>query len=192
MEIFFVDGMSTDQTCEKVESYTQSSLQVKLLNNPRRYVPFALNTGIRESKGEVIIRMDAHSEYPLNYISRLVWYLYDLDAGNVGGVWNTRPANDSNKAVAIAAALSTAFGIGTPEYRLGSREIKQVDTVPYGCFRRELFDAIGMFDEDLLRNQDDEFNARIIRSGRSVYLIPDLVITYFARGEVAGPWSTSN
>jgi GT2 family glycosyltransferase len=129
--------------------------------------------------------MDAHSEYPLNYISTLVRNLFDLEADNVGGTWITKPANDSAKANSIAIALSSAFGVGDSLFRLGVKEIRKVDTVPYGCFRKSLFDRIGLFDEELLRNQDDEFNARIIENGGSIYLIPDVAITYYARPDIS-------
>ncbi len=185
MEVFIVDGMSRDRTQEIIRDYQIRYPFIQLLLNEKRFVPFALNQGIRKSQGEVIIRMDAHSEYPSNYISTLVNYLFELKADNVGGIWLTRPGNDSVKANSIAIAQSSAFGVGNSHFRLGIHEIRKVDTVPYGCFKKSLFDRIGMFDEELLRNQDDEFNARIIENGGSIYLIPDVAITYYARSDVS-------
>lgn len=181
MEAFLVDGMSTDRTRELISEASAREPFIRLLVNEKRFVPFALNLGIEKARGEVIIRLDAHSEYPADYVSRLVRQLYLLNADNVGGVWETLPSGASAKAGAIASALSSAFGVGDSKYRLGAKEIMKVDTVPYGCFRKELFGRIGMFDEELLRNQDDEFNARIIQNGGSIYLIPDLLIRYYAR-----------
>jgi len=177
--------MSNDGTREIIGEYQQKHPYIRLLLNEKRFVPFALNMGIRKSQGEVIIRMDAHSEYPENYISILVRYLIKLKADNVGGVWITKPANDSPKAGSIAVALSSVFGVGNSYYRLGIKDIRKVDTVPFGCFRRRIFDKIGLFDEELLRNQDDELNARIIENGGSVYLIPEVAISYYARSDIS-------
>lgn len=185
LEVFLVDGLSTDRTQDIIREYHERHPHVHLLVNEKRFVPYALNLGIRKASGEVIVRMDAHSEYPVNYISTLVNSLFTLGADNVGGTWITKPANSSVKANSIAIALSSAFGVGNSHYRLGVREIKKVDTVPYGCFRRTLFDRIGLFDEDLLRNQDDEFNARIIENGGLIFLIPDVAISYFARPDIS-------
>ena len=184
LEIFIIDGLSTDGTREIIEEYHSRYPYIRLLLNEKRFVPFALNLGIKNSNGEVIIRMDVHSSYPANYIGILVKYLFELKADNVGGIWITQPADNSPKAISIATALSSAFGVGNSHYRLGVKEIRNVDTVPYGCFQKSLFDQIGFFDEELLRNQDDEFNARIIENGGSIYLIPEVAIRYFARPDI--------
>ncbi len=185
LEVFIIDGMSKDRTLEIIEYFTSRHPYIQLLVNEKRYVPFALNMGVKKSHGDVIIRMDAHSTYPVNYISALVKHLYELNADNVGGIWITNPANDSAIANSIAIALSSVFGVGNALYRLGINEIRKVDTVPFGCFRKSVFDKIGLFNELLLRNQDDEFNARIIENGGSIYLIPDIAINYFARPDIA-------
>jgi glycosyltransferase involved in cell wall biosynthesis len=185
LEVFLIDGMSNDRTQEIIIEYQEIHSYLQLLNNEKRFVPFALNKGILMSHGEVILRMDAHSGYPENYISILVDSLFNLKADNVGGIWKTTPANGSALANAIAIASSSVFGVGDASYRLGVKEICRVDTVPFGCFRRKVFDEIGLFDEQLLRNQDDEFNARIIENGGSIYLIPEVEITYFARPDVS-------
>lgn len=185
LEVFIIDGISKDRTREIIESYQKQYPYIQLLLNEKRFVSFALNAGIKKSRGDVVIRMDAHSEYPTNYISMLVKYLFTLKADNVGGIWITKPANDSAKAVSIAVALSSVFGVGDAHYRLGVKKIRKVDTVPFGCFRKSLFDKIGLFDEELLRNQDDEFNARIIENGGSIYLVPDVTIIYYARRDIS-------
>jgi glycosyltransferase involved in cell wall biosynthesis len=185
LEVFIIDGLSIDRTQKLIEEYHKQYPYVQMILNEKRFVPFALNLGIKKSQGDVVIRMDAHSEYPANYISLLVKYLFELEADNVGGMWITKPANDSAKANSIAIALSSAFGVGDSLFRLGVKEIRKVDTVPYGCFRKSLFDRIGLFDEELLRNQDDEFNARIIETGGSIYLVPDVFISYYARPDIS-------
>ena len=165
MEVLFVDGMSTDRTREIVVEYAGRYPFVRLLDNPGRIVPAALNIGIGAAKGEVIIRLDAHAIYPKNYFSVLVRKLNELRADSVGGVCRTLPVRDTSVCRAIAMALSSSFGMGNSYFRIGATKEMCVDTVPFGCFRREVFDKIGLFDEELVRNQDDEFNGRIVKNG---------------------------
>ena len=184
MEVFFVDGRSTDNTCKILESYAQKFPFIRLLDNPHRFAPHALNIGIKQSKGDIIMRMDAHCTYPSNYVLRLTEQLFELDADNVGGVWNTLPANHSVEAQSVAIASSHRFCIGSIGYRIGVNKIMEVDSVPFGCYRRDVFDKIGLFDEELIRNQDNEFNSRLKNSGGKNYLIPDVVINYYARDSI--------
>ena len=184
MEVLIVDGMSTDRTREIVQQYTEQYPFIFLLNNPKKIVPVGLNIAIRVAKGDVIIRMDAHASYPDNYFSVLEKKLYELNADNVGGRCRTLPAKQTPVCEAIAAALSSPFGMGDSHFRIGTDKEMQVDTVPFGCFRREVFERIGYFDEELVRNQDDEFNGRIIKYGGHIYLIPSVVIDYYARDTI--------
>ena len=186
MEILVVDGMSNDKTREIVKEYEKKYPQIKLVDNPQRTVPYAMNYGIKQAKGDIIVRLDAHSIYPENYIEKLVYWLEKLNADNVGGVWDTQPANDSLEAKAIALATSHPFGIGNAQYRISNKkEPYEVDTVPFGCYKKEVFERIGLYDTDLTRNQDDELNARLIQNGGKIYLIPDLKIKYFARDKLS-------
>lgn len=181
LEILLIDGMSTDRTRQIAAGYTASHSHIRLIDNPEKTVSYALNRGISMSGGEVIIRLDAHCEYPSNYISRLVDELFRLDADNVGGLWHTLPADGSAVCTAIAIGSSHLFGVGGSTHKIGADRIMEVDTVPFGCYRRDVFDRIGRFDEELVRNQDDEFNARLINNGGRIYIIPDVVIDYTAR-----------
>ena len=182
MELFLVDGMSTDHTRDVIAKYQEKYPWIKVLDNPKRIAPCAMNIGIKASSGEVIIRLDAHVIYPTNYFSVLVKKLKELPgAENVGAICNTLPVNDSITAQSIAAVLSSSFGLGNSHFRVGASEIMEVDTVPFGCFNRSIFDKVGLYDEELIRNQDDELNARIINSGGKIYLIPDLICEYYAR-----------
>jgi glycosyltransferase involved in cell wall biosynthesis len=183
-EVYIVDGISNDGTREIISGFIKEYSYIHLLDNEKRYVPFALNKGISISTGEVIIRMDAHAEYPTNYISRLVQSLYQLNADNVGGSWITLPGDSTIKSLAIASALASPFGVGNAYYRLSLDAIRETDTVPFGCYRREVFTRIGLFDEDLLRNQDDSFNARLKNNGGKIFLIPDIKIRYYARTSI--------
>ncbi|MCL2073421.1 MAG: glycosyltransferase family 2 protein [Marinilabiliaceae bacterium] len=183
VEIIISDGMSSDKTRNMVEEFIENNadLDIKLLDNPEQIVSFGLNRAIKIAKGEVIVRMDSHSIYPDNYIETLVTELYKQNAHNCGGIVETIPYNNSAKCNAIATALSHPMGVGNSYFRIGIDKIKEVDTVPFGCFRREVFDKIGLFDEDLIRNQDDEFNGRMINNGMKILLIPKVVVKYFAR-----------
>ena len=181
MEVLFVDGRSTDRTREIIKQYMEQYDFIKLLDNPERIVPYALNRGLEAAKGEVIMRLDGHCTYPTNYISELVRYLYLLDADNVGGVWNTQPAKDTPMCQAIALASSHPFGVGGSMHKIGTSKIIETDTVPFGCYKREVFEKTGLFDTDLVRNQDDEFNGRLLNLGGKIYLIPQVIINYTAR-----------
>ena len=185
LEILVVDGMSDDGTRAIVEECAVRYAFLRLLDNPQRITPAALNIGIAAARGDIIVRVDAHYEYPPHYISRLVAWLLESGADNVGGVVLMTPANDTAIARAIAVAVCHPFGVGNAYYRIGTKEPRWVDTVPFGCYRREVFDRVGLFDEDMVRNQDIEFNLRLRKAGGSILLIPDVVLHGHARGTLA-------
>ena len=185
LEVLFIDGRSTDRTRDIIEKYAKDYPYIQLLDNPQQVVPYALNKGIEVAKGEVIMRIDGHCTYPTNYVAELVRYLYELDADNVGGVWNTQPAHETAICQAIALASSHPFGVGGSMHKIGTSEIIETDTVPFGCYKREVFEKTGLFDTDLIRNQDDEFNGRLINLGGKIFLIPQVIINYTARDTLA-------
>lgn len=184
VEILVADGGSKDGTREIVEKYSMGNTRVRLLINEKQYVPYALNMGIREAKGALIFIIGSHAEYSGDYITKLVESSYALNADNVGGLCSAQPPDSSLKSLAIAKALSCPFGVGNAHFRIGSKGIKRVDTVTFGCYRRGVFEKIGLFDEELIRNQDDEFNARLVKAGGSIYLIPDVSVTYYTRNKI--------
>lgn len=190
MEILVADGMSEDGTRAILAGYARRDERVIVVDNPRRHTPGALNMAIARARGDVIVRMDAHAAYPTNYISRLVEWLICSGADNVGGTWKTCPGDDSAKSRAIAFVLAHPFGVGNAHYRLGISAPKWVDSVPFGCYRRDVFQRIGNFDEELLRNQDDELNQRLIRAGGRILLVPDVSSRYFARSSLRKLWRT--
>ncbi len=181
MEVFLVDGGSKDKTVDIIKKYQQKYPFFKLLNNSNKTPPYAMNIGIEASKGDYIIRLDAHASYPKNYFSKLIEWHQKLNADNVGAVIVTEVKNLNKKSASIKEVLSHRLGVGNSEFRTGVDEVKEVDTVPFGCYKREVFEKYGLYDERLIRNQDIELNKRIINGGGKIYLIPDVQCTYFAR-----------
>lgn len=191
MELILVDGMSCDGTREIIKQTIERGghdVRIRLVDNSKRIAASAMNIGIRCAEGDFIIRIDAHASYPENYISRLIYAMQTYDVENAGGECRTLSGAGTHMARGISVALSTRFGMGTSYFRIGSDKMRYVDTVPFGCFRRELFDRIGLFDETLVRNQDDEFNGRIIRSGGKILLLPDIVVDYYGRTTLLSTW----
>lgn len=181
-EIIFVDGNSKDRTVNIIKSrLDKKKYDYKILNNKKKITPVALNIGIKNAKNDIIIRLDAHSEYPSNYISKCVYYLNNVDADNVGCILEAQ--NSGRMGEAISNVLSSKFGVGNSKFRTNSKS-GYVDTVPFGTFRRELFDKIGYFNENLPRNQDSEFNSRIIKNGGKIYIFNDIKITYHPRDTI--------
>ena len=190
LEVLVVDGQSDDGTRAIAEGYAARRARppIRVLANPRRTAPAALNIGIEAARGDVIARMDAHASYPPSYLPGLVEALDTMGADNVGGVLVTLPAGPGPVARAIATALSHPFGVGNSRFRIGARAPQWVDTVAFGCWRRGVFQWIGGFDEELVRNQDDEFNHRLIARGGRILLVPSVTAHYYAReslGQVA-------
>ncbi|MBI4001536.1 MAG: glycosyltransferase family 2 protein [Nitrospira defluvii] len=188
LEILVIDGMSHDETRTIVSRYATRHSLIRLLDNVKRTTPCGLNVGIAEATGDIVVRMDAHSAYPKNYISGLVDWLSKSAADNVGGVCMTLPADDSPMAQAIARGLSHPFGVGTSYFRIGTSKPRWVDTVFGGCYRKDVFDRIGLFDEQLVRNQDDEFNHRLIARGGRILLVPEVVSYYYPRRSLGQLW----
>lgn len=184
MEWIFVDGMSTDKTRQIIELYIKEYPKlIKLLNNPNKTVPYAMNIGIKQSKGEFIIRLDAHADYNKDYISKCVYYLEKTGADNVGGVADTKSKGFVGNA--IAKMLSSRFGVGNSEFRTNGNS-GYVDTVPFGAFRKEVFEKWGGYDERLTRNQDNEMNYRIRKNGGKIYLSSDIKLSYYCRDSIQG------
>ncbi len=191
LEILFVDGMSTDRTREIVGEYIAKYPNIRLLDNPERIVPYAMNCGIKACRGDVVIRLDAHATYASNYFSELVSSLTRLGADNVGCVCKTDVLNKTPKTLAIREILSNKFGVGNSTFRTGIDKEQEVDTVPFGCWRRDVFDKYGLYDVRLVRNQDIELNKRIIRGGGKIYIVPGTYCTYLAR-ETYGKLAKNN
>lgn len=184
MEWILVDGMSTDDTVRLIEKFRrQYPRMIRILHNPDQTVPYAMNIGIRASGGKYIIRLDAHADYPCDYISKCVHYLDTMDIDNVGGIAMTKAEGRVGRA--IAKVLSSKFGVGNSRFRTEA-ESGYVDTVAFGAFRRSVFEKYGEYDERLTRNQDNELNYRIRKNGGKIYLASDISFTYYCRDSFRG------
>jgi glycosyltransferase involved in cell wall biosynthesis len=181
MEIIVADGMSEDKTAEIVRRYAREYPCVRLIDNPGKIVPTGLNACISQARGDIIMRLDAHNSYPSNYASLSVRHLKEENVDNVGGLWEVVPGGNGVLGEPIVSAFTSRFGAGNAHYKTGTDKARLVDTVPFGCYRREVFERIGLFDEDLVRNQDDEFNLRLRESGGRILLCPDISSRYHAR-----------
>jgi glycosyltransferase involved in cell wall biosynthesis len=178
MEVIVVDGMSEDGTREILAEWARRQPNLLILDNPQRIVPTAMNIGIRAARGKWLLRLDAHSEYPADYFKRCLEVSVGTRMENVGGSVVTLPADGSRQARLVQAVTTHPFGVGNSGFRIGARAGK-VDTVPYGCYRRDIFDRIGLYDERLVRNQDYELNARLRTAGGSIWHDPEIRVLYY-------------
>lgn len=184
LEVLVIDGESEDRTREVVRSYVKKFRFIKLLNNQKKIKPCALNIGVKKAIGDIIVIMDAHSGYKKDYISKCVECLKKYKAANVGGIIKTLPAKNTVVAKAIAISLSHFFGVGGSRFRIGSKKPQWVDTVFGGCYKKEIFKKIGLFNENLIRSQDMEFNLRLKKAGGKILLAPDIISYYYPKSNL--------
>ncbi|MBN3040050.1 MAG: sugar transferase [Candidatus Omnitrophica bacterium] len=177
LEIIVVDGSSDDGTREIVEEISREHSNIRVLSNPKKYVPFAMNIGIRASRGEIIIRADAHTKYPPDYISKCIEYLEKTDAWCVGGPFYSEPSKNTLTAKIITYILSSPFGVGTSYFRTHKKSM-YTETVPYGAFKKEVFDKIGLYDERFIRAQDYELCRRLAKHGGKIFMTPEIKNIY--------------
>lgn len=189
LEVFVVDGASKDGTRVIVEKYAQRFPFIRLLNNVKKVTPSAMNIGIKASKGDIIIILNAHSFIANNFISKNVEYLTKIkDADCVGGMLNTVNENQRVISLAIPLATDSPFGTGGSRYRIRKDEGFIFDTVPYAAYRRIVFERIGLFDEELIRDQDEEFNYRLMKSGGKIYYTPLIKSYLYIRPDLKKLW----
>lgn len=182
MEIIVADGLSDDGTREVLAEYCRRHPSIRMIDNPGRIVPTGLNLAIREARGEIIVRIDAHTEYAPDYIRQCVTTLIETGADNAGGAHRTKA--EGYLQTAIALAFHSPFAVGGAR----SHDVDYegwVDTVIYGCWRKQRLLELGLFDEDLVRNQDDELNLRIVRAGGKIYQSSRIISWYRPRASLS-------
>ncbi len=182
IEVIIADGMSTDNTRQVIELFTAEhpDLTVQVIENPERIIPKALNRAIDHAHGAIILRLDAHSLPNKDYIQRCVAALENRLGDNVGGMWEIEAGDNTWIARSIAVAAAHPLGVGDARYRVGG-QAQCVDTVPFGAFWKTLFERLGRFNENLLTNEDYEFNTRIRLNGGKIWFDPAIRTKYFAR-----------
>ncbi len=182
-ELIIVDGGSIDGTIQIVQNWVKRFPNVKLLNNPHRYVPHSLNIGIKEAKGEFISRLDVHTEYPFDYFEKCIELINSTNADNVGGCLIS--CGVSKQGVAIANCMSSIFGVGNSIPRIQICD-GFVDSVAFGFWKKEVFQKYGMFNESLIKNQDEEHNFRILESGGTIFQTSNILTKYYVRENIVG------
>lgn len=179
LEILIADGLSTDGTREIIEALAAQNQNLSILDNPRKIVATGLNAALQQAKGEIIVRIDGHCEVALDYVSRCVAHLLNDRVGAVGGPVET--IGQSYVARVIAAAMSSWFGVGGSAFRIAKSATQFTDTVAFPAYTRAVIDRAGPFDEELVRNQDDEYNYRLRKLGVKILLAEDVRSRYYSR-----------
>lgn len=181
LDVMVVDGMSDDGTRSIIEEYISRFPFIRLLNNPKRIIPTAMNTGIRNARGSIIMKIDAHSSYERDYISKCVKYLLEYGADNVGGIVKMLPRKDTVVGKSIVLALTSPFGAGNAYFRTGAKEPRWADTAFPGCYRKDVFDRVGLYDENIARSEDVAINSKLRRADGKILLVPDIISNYYTR-----------
>ncbi len=179
LTMMLVDGGSTDKSLKIAHDFALQNERLFVLKNPHKYTPHALNIGIRSSKTDVVIILGAHATMHPDFVKNSVESLFkEQSIMCSGGIINNVYQNQESEN--IGKAMSSSFGVGNATFRTGGKP-GFVDTVAFGAYKRELFEEIGYFDEELIRNQDDEFNFRITKAGYKIYFNPEIKSDYYVR-----------
>lgn len=187
VEIIIADGLSVDSTREKIEKIKKTTLiSIQIIDNPRKIAPSGLNAAIKVAKGEIIIRVDGHCEIAPDYVENCVKHLIANKAEGVGGPIETIGATQTAKSIALA--MSSKFGVGGSAFRTINDREMFVDTVAFPGYTKKIIDKVGFFNEELVRNQDDEYNYRIRKMGGRILLSPDIRSRYYSRSSLKSLW----
>ena len=179
MEIIVINGDSEDKTKEIVQKYVDKYSFIKLFDNIKKLTPISLNMGIKNSKGDVIMMMGAHANYNKDYVSKCIRSLFEFKVDGVGGAMKAIPRENTLIAKAITKVSSSLFGTGDAYFRINCKKVKYVDALFGSCYRRDVFEKIGLYNENFARSQDIEFSLRLKRAGGKILLIPDIVSYYY-------------
>lgn len=181
IEVLVVDGMSDDKTQEIIKSYSEKQPNVKFVINEKKVAPVAMNLGIKQAIGDIIIIFGAHAYMDKDYVKNSVEKLKDDAVAVVGG--RIINISENNLSEAISYAMSSPFGVGNALFRYSTKE-EFVDTVAFGAYKKEVFETVGLFDEEFVRNQDDELNFRVSKAGYKMLLSPSVESHYYTRGSL--------
>jgi len=184
LEVLVVDGMSEDRTRRILQKYAREYSFLRILNNPKKITPCALNSGIKDAKGELIIWMSAHSEYEKGYILKCIKYIEEFHIDAVGGIIKPISRNNSLIGKSICTAISHPFGVGSSAHKTGTGGTQLTDTAFGVCYKKEIFQKIGLFNEKLIRGQDMEFSLRMKKAGLKILLVPEIMSYYCARSSL--------
>jgi succinoglycan biosynthesis protein ExoA len=187
LEVIVADGLSTDGTQDIVQSFQNRFHNLRLIDNTGISAPFGLNTALRQSMGEIVIRVDGHCEIAPDYVTRCVQHLQQRSVDCVGGPIET--VGETSGARAIALAMSSTFGVGGAAFRTVKDRKFEVETVAFPAYTRRAIEKAGLFDEELIRNQDDEYNYRLRGLGGRILLCPDIHSRYYSRSSLRSLWS---
>lgn len=187
LEVLIADGNSSDHTRELISSLAlKSKFMITILNNPTGIVPKALNIGLSHAKGDVIIRVDGHCQIQKDYVQICVDQLLQREVDCVGGAIET--VGETFMSSAIAKAMSTSLGVGNVAFRVNKGVTQLTDSVPFPAYPKRIFELIGNFDEEMLCNEDDEFNYRLLKNNGRILLINGIRTIYFSRGTLQSLW----
>ncbi len=186
IEILIADGLSSDGTLELMKQWHKAYPSIKVYDNPGKIVPTGMNILIPKTKGEVIIRVDGHCVIAPDYVSNCVHHLQKDGVDGVGGPM--RSIGEDLVSEVTALAMSSKFGVGNSSFRTESGVTKLADTVPFPAYTRDIIEKVGLYDEELVRNQDDEYNYRIRESGGKILLAEDVKSKYYSRGSLKKLW----
>ena len=188
MEILIVDGMSTDGTRQMVNEFIGQYPQfhIQIFDNQKKIVPIGMNIAIRQAKGDILIRVDGHTIIAFDYVRQCVEHIQQDGVDGVGGFVNS--LGESSMAKAIAIGMSSPFGVGNSMMRTVSGRNMLADTVPFPAYTRQIIEKVGLYDEELVRNQDDEYNYRIRMTGGKILLADDVHYQYYTRTSFTGLW----
>ena len=179
LELVIADGGSSDGTISEINKFKNFFFKLNIINNEHETMPKGFNLALNSSKSDIILMLGGHSVLPKNYISKSVENLKNYNSSCAGGV--IQAIGDGFWGDVIAKSISSVFGVGNVSFRVKNSKSGYVDSLPFGCYKRSIFDTIGGLDEELVRNQDDEFNFRMNQLGYKIWQDSSLVTKYFCR-----------
>jgi len=186
IEILIADGMSTDGTREIIKEYQRENANIILLDNPGWIVPTGMNIALKQAQGDIVIRVDGHCIIAPDYVRKCVEHLENDEVDGVGGPMET--IGEDKLSETIALAMSSPFGVGNSAFRTISGKTIMADTVPFPAYTRSIIQKAGLYDEELVRNQDDEYNYRMRELGGRLLLAEDVRSKYYSRGSLQKLW----